>query len=211
MSQDSLLIMWNQKQMFDRVVKLLENAETEVLAFLNAYTLTITTDNELFQAPKRAARERGVKFLYITEITRDNVSYCKRQLDLVDELRHLDGIRGNFIMSDSEFIASHDISPENPITEGFYSGIDRMLKQERYVFQTFWDNAIPAKERIRQLETDGVAGKPDRVFAARHKKRTIDRFYVCELCHSVFIYAEEAEEHKSATSHKKLIEFPFFG
>jgi len=202
--------------MFDSVVKLLENAKTEVLAFLNAYTLTITTDNEIFQIPKRAARERGVKFRYITEITNDNVSYCKRQLDLVDELRHLDRIRGNFIMSDNEFIASHDVSPRNPITQGFYSDIDRMLKQERYVFQTLWDNAISAEERIEQLEMgshnifDNMHIRSDQAVVKEQKKTTIDRFYICETCRSVFIYADDTEDHKTATSHKKIAEFPFF-
>lgn len=195
---------------------MLENAKTEVLAFLNAYTLTITTDNKDFQKPKRAARERGVRFLYITEVTKDNISYCRKQLDLVDELRHLDRIRGNFIMSDSEFIASHDISPRKPITEGFYSDIDKMLKQERYVFQTIWDNTIPAAEKIKQLEMEVNNGASNmrpvlnRAVAKEQGKKIIDRFYICKMCRSIFIYADEVEEHKTATSHRKFVEFPFF-
>lgn len=202
--------------MFDRIIKLLENAKTEVLAFLNAYTLTITTDNEDFQKPKRAARERGVRFMYITEITKDNVSYCRKQLDLVDELHHLDRIRGNFIMSDSEFIASHDISPRKPITEGFYSDIDKMLKQERYIFQTIWDNTIPAAEKIKQLEMEvnicasNIHPMLDRAFVKEKRKKIIDRFYICEICRSFFIYADEVEEHETTTSHRKFVEFPFF-
>lgn len=145
--------MWNQKQMFDRIIKLPENAKSEVLAFLSACTLVITTDMEQFQIPKRKARTRGVKFRYIVDITKENLPYCKKQLTMVDELRHLDRIRGNFIMNDSEFIASHDISPQNPITEGFYSNIDKLLKEEHNVFETLWSHAIPAKERINQLET----------------------------------------------------------
>ena len=69
MNISGILIMWNQEQMLDQIVKLIESAKTEVFAFLNAYTLTITTDNDLLQIPKRAARGRGVKFHYITEIT----------------------------------------------------------------------------------------------------------------------------------------------
>jgi two-component system, OmpR family, sensor histidine kinase VicK len=38
---------------------------------------------------------RGVKYRYITEITKDNLKYCK-ELANYAELRHLDGIRGNF-------------------------------------------------------------------------------------------------------------------
>jgi two-component system, OmpR family, sensor histidine kinase VicK len=33
------------------------------------------------------AKNRGVKLLYVTEINRDNLSYCKQLLTMVDELR----------------------------------------------------------------------------------------------------------------------------
>ena len=38
-------------------------------------------------------KKRGVKLKYLTEITKDNLSYCKQLLTVVDELRHLDGIK----------------------------------------------------------------------------------------------------------------------
>lgn len=39
---------------------------------------------------------RGVKYRYVTEITKDNLAYCK-ELAKYAELRHLDGIRGNLL------------------------------------------------------------------------------------------------------------------
>jgi hypothetical protein len=182
--------MWNQEQMSEKIIKLFENSKTEVLAFLSAYTLTITTDNDKFQIPKKNARNRGIKLRYITEITNDNLSYCKRQLDLVDELRHLDKIKGNFVLSNSEFIASHEISRQHPITDGFYSNVKKIVKLQGYIFETLWDNATPAVERIKQLETaaGNVSAKPNH--ALKKEQRTIDRFYVCEQCQSIFIYAD---------------------
>lgn len=212
MNQNSVLMLWSQEQMYDRIIRLFANAKTEVLAFLNAYTLTITTDDERLQIPKRNARNKGVKLRYITEITKDNLSYCKRQLDLVDELRHLDKIRGNFLMSDCEFIASLEISPQHPITEGFYSNVRKIVKLHGYIFETLWDNAIPAVERINQLETpaSNVPTRPNYALEKGQKKNVVDRFYVCEQCRSTFIYADEAQEHQIATGHGRAKEFPFF-
>ena len=51
------------------------------------------------------AKKRGVKLRYLTEITRDNISYCKELMSNVDEIRHLDGIKGNFMISESEYLA----------------------------------------------------------------------------------------------------------
>ena len=44
------------------------------------------------------AKERGVKLRYGTEITCDNVSYCKGLINTINvgELRPIDGIKGNF-------------------------------------------------------------------------------------------------------------------
>jgi two-component system, OmpR family, sensor histidine kinase VicK len=35
-----------------------------------------------------------VKLRYLTEITHDNIAACKELMTIVDELRHLDGIKG---------------------------------------------------------------------------------------------------------------------
>jgi hypothetical protein len=40
------------------------------------------------------AKNRSVRLRYITEITKDNISYCKELMSIVDELRHLEGIKG---------------------------------------------------------------------------------------------------------------------
>jgi hypothetical protein len=51
------------------------------------------------------AKKRGVRLRYVTEITNDNISYCKQLLTIVDELRHLDGIKGNLYLGDTTYIA----------------------------------------------------------------------------------------------------------
>jgi hypothetical protein len=114
-------------------------------------------------------------------------------------------------MSDSEFIASHEISPQHPITEGFYSNVRKIVKLEGYIFETLWENAIPAAERINQLETAaGYAPAGPNYALKEQKKKVIDRFYVCEQCRSTFIYADDAQEHQTATGHGRAKEFPFF-
>ena len=52
-----------------------------------------------------AAKNRGVKLRYVTKTREDNVAYCKELMKMVNELRHLDGIKGNFYISETEYIA----------------------------------------------------------------------------------------------------------
>ena len=44
-------------------------------------------------------RNRNVKVRFITEITKENISYSKQLMKIV-ELRHLDEIKGNFGIAD---------------------------------------------------------------------------------------------------------------
>jgi tryptophanase len=47
-------------------------------------------------------KERGVKIRYITEITKENVHYCKELMTFA-KVRHLDEIRGNFGILDGKY------------------------------------------------------------------------------------------------------------
>ena len=52
-----------------------------------------------------AARQRGCTIRLITEITQDNLQYCKELMaGVVDELRHLEGLIGGIAVNDSEYI-----------------------------------------------------------------------------------------------------------
>jgi two-component system, OmpR family, sensor histidine kinase VicK len=42
------------------------------------------------------AKRRGVRIRCITEIVKENLSSCKDLHNIVDELRHIDGIKGTF-------------------------------------------------------------------------------------------------------------------
>jgi two-component system, OmpR family, sensor histidine kinase VicK len=95
---------------------------------------------------------RGVKYRYITEITKDNLLYCKELAKYV-ELRHLDGIRGNFAVNESEYIATAFVEEEaKPVPEIIYSAVKSVVEQHQYLFLALWDKAVPAEHRIREIE-----------------------------------------------------------
>jgi hypothetical protein len=100
------------------------------------------------------AKSRGVQLRYLTEITKDNISYCKELIPLVDEVRHLDGIKGNFMLSQSEYLAPVILFETGKISsEIIYSKIKELVEQQQYIFDTFWARAIPAEQKIIELES----------------------------------------------------------
>lgn len=99
------------------------------------------------------AKNKGVHLRYLTEITKDNLSSCKEIMKLVHELRHLDGIKGNFMVSEYEYIAPTTSQEEaKPTSIIIFSNVREIVEHQQYVFDTFWNRAIPAEQRIAEIE-----------------------------------------------------------
>ena len=105
-----------------------------------------------------AAKRRGIKLRYITEINHHNFEDCKELLGIVHELRHLDGVKTNFMISEKEYLApliqekSEDIASEH-----IYSDTVQIVEHGQCIFDTLWSKSIPAEERIKQLMDGEVA------------------------------------------------------
>jgi hypothetical protein len=99
------------------------------------------------------AKTKGVKLRYLTEITNDNLTYCKEIMKTVDELRHLDSIKGNFMISESEYLAPTTSNDKTKLSDTIiFSNVKEIVEHQQYVFDTFWSKAIPAEQRIREIE-----------------------------------------------------------
>ena len=99
------------------------------------------------------AKSRGVRLRYVTEVTKDNIPYCKELMTIVDELYHLEGIKGNFYISETEYIAPASLHEKGkPASQIIYSNVKEIVEHQQYVFDSFWNKAIPAEQRIREIE-----------------------------------------------------------
>jgi two-component system sensor histidine kinase VicK len=99
------------------------------------------------------AKRRGVELRYLTDITQQNISACKMLMQMVNEVRHLDGLKGNFIVSEKEYLApSSPYENTKPASRLFYSNLKDIVEQHQYLFQMLWSRATPAQERIREIE-----------------------------------------------------------
>ena len=99
-------------------------------------------------------KKRGVKIRFITEITKDNISYCKELMQYV-ELRHLKDIKGNMAVGETEYVATAKLEGEaKPITQTIYSNVKAIIEQNKYFFENLWINATSAEQRIKEIEED---------------------------------------------------------
>ena len=97
-------------------------------------------------------KNRGVKMRFITEITKDNIKYC-RQLMKIAEIRHLDEVKGNFGIGDKRvYHAGATSSESGPPSELIVSTVKAIVDQQQYFFEMLWYRAIPAEQRIKEIE-----------------------------------------------------------
>ena len=100
-------------------------------------------------------KSRNVLIRIVTEITKENVFYSKKLSEVV-ELRHLDGIRSSFGVADRKEYLDHVISEqEEPLSHAIVSNVKQIVEAKQYLFNVLWDQAIPAYQRIREIE-EGV-------------------------------------------------------
>ncbi len=86
---------------------------------------------------------------YIFEITRENIDYCKKLIKKI-ELRHLDENEANFAVNERECLGF--ITMQKETLQATYSNMKEVVEQQQSVFETLWNKAIPARDKIREIE-----------------------------------------------------------
>ena len=127
-------IVHGSDKVVDRFVQIMQNAQRKIdVCVDNTRPLLAVEFNQIRDA-FIDARRRGVTIRYITEITKTNLRYCKELMSIVDELRHLDGIKGNFYVTEDEYVAPSSFHEEREFSEWMiYSNFKEIVEHQQYV------------------------------------------------------------------------------
>jgi two-component system sensor histidine kinase VicK len=139
------------QQMTDSLIAFLRNAKESIEVCIDPASVFVVVSFPPYLQGYLDARGRGVAIKIVTEITTENVDYCKQIMKFA-ELRHIAGIKGNFGVTETEYITSAILQKEEPATQIIYSNAREVIEQQRYIFRSFWSRAIPAKQRIKEIE-----------------------------------------------------------
>jgi signal transduction histidine kinase len=146
-------VFYGVETVISTVIEFLNQTNNVVYACVDQTRPILTLDILVLKKAFEDAKRRGVKLMYVTEITKDNLTYCKQLMKMTDELRHLDGIKGNFYISESGYLAPATLHEKGkPASQIIYSNVNEIIEHQKYVFDSFWDRAIPAEQRIKEIE-----------------------------------------------------------
>ena len=161
-------VLYGQKYVMNTVLQFLSQAE-KIDSCGDHKALSLIFEVEEYKELLSNLKAKGIKFRYITDITKDNIHYCKELLKFAKEIRHLGGIRTNFSISEIEYLSSMTGNQtREPVSHIIYSNVRAMVEEQKYVFESFWNKAIPAEQRIREIE-EGIEPEFFEVIAERKK------------------------------------------
>jgi len=95
------------------------------------------------------AKTKGTRIRLITEITKENLNSCKEIMKFV-EVRHLDKVIGNFIISDKEYFGQ-SLGSNYQINQ-IYNNDHGMVELQNYVFENLWNNSVSHHDKSSSLE-----------------------------------------------------------
>jgi two-component system, OmpR family, sensor histidine kinase VicK len=127
----------------------------------------------IFRDAYEDMKSRGVKIRWVTDITKDNLTHCKDLMQYA-EVRHISCLNENFRVSETEYIAATTTKEGLPIPKLIYSNSKEIVGQQQYIFETLWDKAVPAEQRIKEMEQES---EPQRIAVIYDARQALELFH----------------------------------
>jgi signal transduction histidine kinase len=89
------------------------------------------------------------------------------------EVRHISSLDENFRVSETEYIAATTTKEGLPIPKLIYSNSKEIVGQQQYIFETLWDKAVPAEQRIKEIEQES---EPQRIAVIYDARQALELF-----------------------------------
>jgi signal transduction histidine kinase len=151
-NEKTQIITNNHSDIFDMISK-----ASKDLSILGDSTSMDFILSERIRKALQHAKIKGTRIRYITEISKDNLNSCIEIMKFAD-IRHMNGIIGNFILSDKEYFGQPAGSKflSNPV----YTNEKGMVIMQNFIFENLWNNAVTQQDKISSLE---VGVEPEEV------------------------------------------------
>jgi two-component system sensor histidine kinase VicK len=101
------------------------------------------------------SNEKEIRMRFLTDINAENIPFFKGLMKIHGEVRHLTGIKTNFAVRNGEYIGIATLKEEQSTqtqSHIMYSNTKGVIEQQQRLFNSLWEKAVPAEQRIKDLE-----------------------------------------------------------
>ena len=127
------------------ILNVLNNSTNSLLICADHNRPSVAIGIEVFNKGMFDLKKRNVKCRFITEVTRENIAFCKELLKIA-AVHHLPGLKGNFAVNENEYIASATMKNLQLLSQVVYSNSTAVVVQHNFFFENLWINLFLAIE-----------------------------------------------------------------
>jgi len=152
MSSEKSEVLYGAEHIITKTLQHFANTNFQIDACMDSIgPIVLVTTDAVWQGLENLLK-RGVKGRAITQVTKDNIPYCRKLMQFA-EVRHLDTVKGTFSIADNrDYQGTSTVQESKPVTQIITSTVKMFVEQQQYFFDTLWSKAIPADQKIREIE-----------------------------------------------------------
>lgn len=152
-SNEKTEIVFGENAVLNKWIQCAYDTDDEIDIYADVTGHALSTSLNSYLETLQYLRKKGVKIKCITEISKSNIKSCKLLMDIVPGIRHLDGLRGAFGVTDKEYLATATThQKQKPVSHAIYSNVKELVNVQKHIFETLWNKSIPAERKIKEIE-----------------------------------------------------------
>ena len=167
-------IWYGIENIISRSLEVLSKIQTTYDLCLDSTGISPILETEQIKKAYFELKNRRIKMRIITEITTTNIAYCKEMMRIVGDIRHLEGIKGNFVIADRAKYAGIANTHEGKLPQLISSNVSAFVEQQQFFFEMLWNKSIPAEHRIKEIEENRP---PEKLEIIEDTQKSISRAF----------------------------------
>ncbi|MHB8566514.1 MAG: ATP-binding protein [Nitrososphaerales archaeon] len=199
---DRTQVIYGEENALRIELQVFKRARSRIDAFFDKNGPTIALGDQFLKTSTDLVG-RGIKLRFITEITKENIATCKELADHA-EIRHLEGGRGNFELSESEYVSAGASQEGKKIRQLLYSCDEVLVEQQRYLFDVLWSKSTTSSARFAELESSESTLQETKIIRGSNE---IMRVALAFLQRSTTSYLLAASDKRPQKDPKASIDF----
>lgn len=147
-------VLYGEENMMNTILQFLSNEDRiDACGDSNAPAFVLKIYKKLMGNVKN--ERTGFRLRFLTDINSENIIYCKELMKFAEVVRHVEGIKANFAVRNTDYIGiatSNAVFQPSIQSHIIYSNVKGIIEQQQYLFNSLWDKSVPAEQRIEEIE-----------------------------------------------------------
>ena len=147
-------VLYGEENIMNTILQFLSNEDRiDACGDSNAPAFVLKIYKKLMENAKN--ERTGFRLRFLTDINSENIIYCKELMKFAEVVRHVEGIKANFAVRNTDYIGiatSNAVFQPSIQSHIIYSNVKGIIEQQQYLFNSLWDKSVPAEQRIEEIE-----------------------------------------------------------